>query len=323
MALIAHYLDPPGPDLLDRLRAQVGEGVIITTDARSGEAPPVNYQVLIGAHPRLEHLLAAPSLQTVVIPYAGLPEATRALLLGFPHLAVHAVKYNGAPTAELAVALLLAAAKNLLPADRAMRGGQWATTMPALTLADGTVLVLGHGSVGSRAAAAFAALGMRVVAVRRRLDGVPAQYETHTVDALPDLLPRADALIVCLPLTPATKGLLGPRELGLLRPSAVLVNVGRAQVVDEAALFQALRTGTLSAAACDVWYNEPTRLNDFAPVAPSRYPFHELGNVVMSPHRGYRGRTAELARMDVLARLLSAAARGDPMPGAIDVPAGY
>ena len=122
-----------------------------------------------------------------------------------------------------------------------------------------------------------------------------------------------------------TRGLIGETELALMSDSAILVNVGRGPVVDESALYLALRDGTLHAAGLDVWYNYPTDEPGRSATRPSEYPFHELDNVVMSPHRAGAPHTPETEslRMRALADLLNAAARGEPIPNRVDLVLGY
>jgi phosphoglycerate dehydrogenase-like enzyme len=312
--------------MVEQLRARLPPGIAVagierSTGGSSGLCS--DFDVLVGGYPRPEDL-AGPSLNAVVVPYSGLAPESRALLLDYPRVAVHRLDYNSVPTAEMAIALLLAAQKNIVAADRGLREGDWLTNLPLRLVADSVALVLGYGAVGSRVAALCTALGMRVVAVRRRHAAQEALgHDMHGPDDLHALLPLADAVLVCLPLTPKTEGLLGREELALLRSTAVVVNVGRAPVVDEAALYDALASGALFAAAMDVWYVEPTRLTRPADHRPSRYPFHRLQNVVMSPHRAFRGAAAESRRVDALVSSLLAAARGEPMPNRIDVRAGY
>ena len=121
-------------------------------------------------------------------------------------------------------------------------------------------------------------LGMSVIAVRRRAKGEEREGRAavHPLAALPKLLPQAHALVICLPLTPETEGLIGARELAVLPPSAVLVNSTRGGVLDDAALIEALKNGTLRAAGLDVFEDEP-RLNP---------GFLDLDNVVLTPHIG-------------------------------------
>jgi phosphoglycerate dehydrogenase-like enzyme len=103
----------------------------------------------------------------------------------------------------------------------------------------------------------------------------------------------------------------------------VLVNVARGPIVDEAALYHALCEGSLFAAALDVWYNYPTDEAARSCTPPSTYPFHELDNVVMSPHRAGGSTETELLRIKHLAELLNAAACGEPMPNRVDLQLGY
>src|SRR5690606_5362206 len=147
--------------------------------------------------------------------------------------------------------------------------------------------------------------------------------EVYPAAALRDLLPRANAVIICLPHTPDTDGLLGAAELALLPAPAVLVNIGRGRIVDERALYEALRDGRLAAAGLDVWYSYPPDEASRADWPPSAHPFGELDNVILSPHRG--GATDETARlrMTALAGMLNDAAAGRPLENQVDLDSGY
>jgi phosphoglycerate dehydrogenase-like enzyme len=166
---------------------------------------------------------------------------------------------------------------------------------------------------------------MQVIGVRRRAPEVATEsgVELHGVDALPDLLPRADVLHCVLPGTPHTTGLIGAREFALLPARAIVVNVGRGEVIDEEALFNALRDRRIRAAGIDVWYNYPHSQEERSNTLPSRFPFHELDNVVLSPHRAGWLSAAEDKRLTMLAELLNAAAAGQPMPSKVDKELGY
>ena len=128
-------------------------------------------------------------------------------------------------------------------------------------------------------------------------------------DALDDVLRQADYLAITLSLNETTRGLIGARELALMKPTAVLVNVARAQIVDEDALYHALARKTIAAAALDVWYRYPTAVG---PTWPSRHPFHELPNVLMTPHlSGWTEGMLE-ARAKVIAENIGRVTRGEP-----------
>ena len=130
------------------------------------------------------------------------------------------------------------------------------------------------------------------------------------------MLRRADYLAITLPLTPETRGLIGAAELGLMKPTAVLVNVARAQIVDEDALYAALAEKRLAGAALDVWYRYPSAPG---PAFPSRRPFHELPNVLMTPHvSGWTDGMME-ARASLIAGNIRRVARGEPPESIVPV----
>ena len=294
-----------------------------------GGDPPAETDILISGRPTRAQLAAAPGLRAVVIPWAGLPDEARDLMRDFPGITVHNLHHNAAPVAELAVALLLAAAKFVLRYDRALRANDWRIryerSTPTVLLEGRTALILGYGAIGRRVAGICRALGMTTLATRRNLAAPTSDGETevHPAGSLRELLPRAAAVIICLPHTPETDGLLGAEELALLPAGAVLVNIGRGRIVDEKALYEALRDGRLSAAGLDVWYSYPPDAAARAGWPPSAYPFHELDNVVMSPHRGGAADETPRLRMAALAEMLNAAAEGREMGNVVDVGVGY
>ena len=324
--LFVHLLTPPDPTALALLRSCCDPGIQFT----SGEPPaPAAYEVLVAGRPHLEHLTASPKLRLLVIPYAGLPAVTRDLLQDFPQLAVHNLHHNAALTAEMAVTLLLAAAKRIIPYDRALRQHDWRPRYQpsqALCMEGKTALILGFGQVGQRIGRLCHALGMSVIALRRQPEQplqVEYPVEVHGPPMLHQLLPRAHALIIALPATPDTEGLLGERELELLPTGAVLVNVGRGAIVSQAALYTALSSGQLGAAGLDVWYHYPLSQSEWEHTPPADFPFHTLDNVVLSPHRAGASTETEILRMTHLAELLNAIARGGPIPNRVNVQAGY
>jgi phosphoglycerate dehydrogenase-like enzyme len=328
MKLNVHMLYPNyDEEMLSHLRAKLHASIRLTT----GLEPPVpaEYHILVTGRPSREQITASPNLHTLVIPWAGLPESTRALMLDFPHIAIHNLHHNALPVAELAITLLLAAAKRIVPMDRSLRAHDWTLRYqpnPTIVLHGKTALILGFGAIGREVARLCRGLGMNVFAVRRSTNSLSGAAEGVTIaslEVLPNLLPQADAVMVCLPHTPDTTGFLGAEELALLPSTAVLVNIGRGPIVDEAALYHALCDRRLHAAGLDVWYNYPADEAARPHTPPSAYPFHELDNVVMSPHRAGHSEDTEDLRITHLAELLNTAARGDSMPNKVDLQAGY
>ncbi|MGD2142874.1 MAG: NAD(P)-dependent oxidoreductase [Anaerolineae bacterium] len=320
-----HLLRDPGPAPLEHLRVSLHSDIDLTLG--SDPSQQAEYEILVAGRPRREHITASRNLRALIIPWAGVPPETRELMLAYPDISVHNLHHNAVAAAETAVALMLAAAKFIIPIDRALRRHDWTARYrsdPAVLVEGKTLLILGYGAVGGHVAQICRGLSMRVLATRRHTSNSDPEG-IHSPEALPSLLPQADVLIVALPLTAETNGLIGQQELELLPPKAVLVNVGRGPIVEEEPLYRALRDGTLYAAGLDVWYNYPEKQAGRPRTPPSAWPFHELENVVMSPHRaGAVGSDEiELRCMDHLARLLNARARGEKMPNLVDLEAGY
>ena len=146
-----------------------------------------------------------------------------------------------------------------------------------------TVGIVGLGRVGREVARRAAAFGCRILAVNRTPhpagSGVERVYSLAELDAM---LPACDFVVLCTALGPETEGLIDARRLALMKPSAFLVNIARGQIVNEDAVYAALRDRRIGGAALDVWWQYP----DVAEPErrPSRYPFHELPNVIMTPH---------------------------------------
>lgn len=182
---------------------------------------------------------------------------------------------HAGPLAEFAALGLLAFVKGLprLLADQQSR--RW-EHYPMAELAGATVLVIGLGEIGKEVARLAKAFGMRVIAVNRsgRTES-PHVDEIRTARFLGDLLPVAHGVVLTLPLTDETRGMIDAAAIGRMHSGAVLVDIGRGGVVDEPALVQALETGQLAGAALDVFATEPL---------PADSPLWQLPNVLLSPH---------------------------------------
>ncbi len=280
-------------------------------------------EVLVAGSPPVR-LLDGTNLRHVVVPFAGVAPELRARALERPHLSVHNSHYNAAMVAHHALALAMACAYRTVAADRALRRGDWGDDTAAehsSTFLPGKVaLLVGFGHIGKALVAPLSALGMDVRAWRRRPtdDGVP----TYGPAELSQALAEADLAVVSLPATPETEGLIGPEELGTMKRSAILVNVGRGSVIHEEALYRALAEHRLRAAGIDVWYRYPEHRGKLARVFPSDFPFQELDNVVMSPHRGNDiMEWREASARDALLTL-AALARGESR-NPVDLTSGY
>ena len=184
------------------------------------------------------------------------------------------------PMAEHVLAMALAFAKRLAQNHAAMARGEFDQEEPTLAIRGATIGVLGFGGIGQATARLFRALGARVHAVNRTGRTDEPVDSIATLDELDIVLRGADIVVVSLPLTRTTRGLIGLRELELMKPDAILINVARAAIVDEDALYDHLLANPSFCAGIDTWWQEPREGGRFA----TRHPFLELPNVIGSPH---------------------------------------
>ena len=289
---------------------------------------PADYELLVTGRPERAYLEASSQLNTMLIPFAGLPEPTRALLNEFPHINVHNLHFNADETTEMALALLLSASKQLVPIDQKMRSGNWEARYAqpsASTLLSGkTALILGYGAIGQRLGRVLSAMNMNCIALNR------SSSEQHkdsgvildSINQLEDWLPKADVLMIAMPLTTQTENLIGSKQIQLLPDDTIIVNIGRAKIIDESALYNELASGRIRA-GLDVWYQYPNGPEEILKTRPSKFDFEELENVVMSPHRGGHSREMQDRRMKAIADFINMAANQEPLPNQIDLSRGY
>lgn len=225
------------------------------------------------------------------------------------------------PIAEHVVAMALAAAKRLAPRQAALARGDFNQTGLNLTLRDRVLGVLGYGGIGRATARLMRGLGMRVHAVNRsgRTDD-PVEF-VGAGDALGQVLAAADVLLVATPLTAATVGLIGAAELALMKETAIVVNVARGEIIDEAALYAHLKAHPDFTACIDAWWVEPIRHGEFR----MDHPFLDLPNVIGSPHNSFAIPGAVAGAIGQAAANVKRVLAGEPpdnLVRAVDMPAG-
>jgi phosphoglycerate dehydrogenase-like enzyme len=232
---------------------------------------------------------SAERLKLVQVPGAGLDRINRSAL---PRGAMLANAYgHETGIAEYVIGAMLVLNREFIRLDRALRQGDWQSQWAVgvapppvwSELAGKTIGILGYGRIGQSIARRARAFDMEVCAIRR---DVGQSVEDDLVllggpDIIDKLLQRSDYVVISMPATPDTTGWIGCRELGLMKPDAFLINVARAEIVDEDALYDALSRHTISGAALDVWYRYP---REVGPAAPAARRFDELPNVLMTPH---------------------------------------
>ena len=201
-------------------------------------------------------------------------------------LPVAANKGGGAePMSEHIVALALAAAKRLFIEHDNLKRGEFNQRSSNKMLRGGVCGILGFGNVGVATARLLRGFGMRIYAINRRGASAEPTDWIATPDRLDDMLRAADLLVVCAALTTETAGMIGGRELALMKDDAILVNVARGEIVDEAALYAHLKSHPQFFAGIDAWWVEPVRHGHFA----MGHPFLDLPNVIGSPHNSAGG----------------------------------
>jgi phosphoglycerate dehydrogenase-like enzyme len=210
--------------------------------------------------------------------------------------------------AEYVIGTMLALTLRLFDSVTAFRAGSWAAHQPAGGSPHGevfgkTIGIVGYGRIGRDVAQRAMPFGCKVIAANRSpLADKGDASEIYALAELDHMLPQCDVVLIAAGLGEETRGLIDARRLALMKPSALLINIGRAAIVDEEALYNALRDNRLGGAALDVWWQhwspeQPDR-------RPSRFPFHELPNVLMTPHcSGFTDGTADRRWGDLAANL--------------------
>ncbi len=261
-----------------------------------------------------EVLEAAPNLKVVARAGIGLDNVDVETATRRGVMVVNAPQSNIISAAEHTLALLLAQARNVPQAHTALVTGAWERSRwEGVELAGKTIGLVGHGRVGTLVAQRAAAFGLRVIAFDPYVSADRArELGVETMPTLEAVLVQADFVSIHLPRTAETEGLIGEKELGMMKPGARLVNTARGGIVDEAALAKAVESGHLGGAALDVFAVEPT----------TDSPLFGLPGVIVTPHLGASTREAQDKAGVTVAEMVRLALKGEFVPYAVNVSAG-
>lgn len=291
--------------------------VLVTTDRAKIEAALDDIEIAVASFPR-DLFPRARRLRWYQQWGAGadwLMRAPEVAKLDF--ILTNASGVHAIPISEHILAFMLAFARSLNHSMRAQERHEWLrlSRQEIFELAGRTLLLVGVGAIGERTAQICSALGMRVLGVRRDPSvGAPGVEAMFGVDGLPDLLPQADFVVLTVPLTQETKGMIGERELRAMKPTAYIINIGRGGTIQEKALIRALEEGWIAGAGLDVFETEPL---------PADSPLWKLENVIITAH--YSGRTPHYQErgMAIFLDNLRRYRAGQPLRNVVDKKLGY
>ena len=292
-------------------------------------APPELLESVVGARVYMgygipgEVLEAAPGLEWVHSGAAGVGSSLGPAMLSRDILFTNSAGIHAAPMSETALAMIFHFARGLDVAVRAQREGRWsapeywAADAPVTELAGAAVGIIGYGGIGREVARKAAALGSRVVAVRRKGGAGDAAGGIEVVGGargLDRVISESDYLVLAVPETRETRGMITRWRLFSMKRGSVLINVARGRLVDEEALLDALDAGHLRGAGLDVFRKEPL---------PAGHPFYSHPGVLMTPHVSATTRRFWERETELITDNIGRFVRGEPLRNLVDKKAGY
>jgi phosphoglycerate dehydrogenase-like enzyme len=279
-------------------------------------------EIMLGISLRPEQFRAARKLRWIHSPSAGVHQFLFPELVNSDVILTNGRDVHGPVVAEQVIAMILALAKQIPVAVRFQQKHVWAQEAiwrergGPREIEGATLGLVGLGSIGKNVATRAAALGMRVIAVREHPEKEkPAGVgEVLPTSRLLDLLRQSDYVVLSAPVTPETTGMIGRKQLEAMKPKACLVNVGRGQLIDEAALVEALRGRKISGAALDVFSQEPL---------PPDSPLWDLEDVLITPHTAGMAEKLWERQYALFSENLRRYLSGQPLRALVDKHAGY
>ncbi len=268
---------------------------------------------------------------------AGRPAAPRLKLLQLPGAGIDEINFDAVPAqasvcnvfeheigiSEYVLATMLQWVIPIPRLEAALRAGEWRGSHLSgpqhRELFGQTLCIIGYGRIGQEVAKRASAFGMRVLACSRTpRNGDGVVESVHSMDKMMHLLSQSDFVLLALPLSRETHGIVGAQQLAAMKSTGVIINVARGALIDEQALYDACRDHTIGGAIIDTWYRYPAMIGEHC--APSRFPFHELDNVIMTPHASAWTEQLIPRRNRLIARNLDRLVRGEPLLNVVREP---
>src|SRR5690348_16689764 len=260
-----------------------------------------------------EAIAAAPKLKVIARAGVGLDNVDVKTATNAGVMVVNAPQSNIVSAAEQAIALLFAVARRTTLANASLKSGEWKRSkFTGVEILDKTVGVVGLGKIGQLVSQRLAAFGTQIIAYDPYVQPArAAQYGVRLV-TLEELLRESDIITIHLPKTPETSGLIGERELAMVKPNVIIVNAARGGLIDEDALAIAVKEGRVGGVGLDVFATEPTTSS----------PLFEFDNVVVTPHLGASTDEAQEKAGTAVAKSVKLALSGEFVPDAVNVQGG-
>jgi phosphoglycerate dehydrogenase-like enzyme len=307
------------------------DGIVPHVVARLTTAPDIEALADDADAARLAPALAEADIVVGLAWRAEFPPAPRLRLLqcfatGVEQMNISAVPHgvtvcnvfgHEPPIAEYVIMTALTLTHGLFDSVSSFRAGSWEASFQGGGTRHGellgkTVGIIGYGRIGREVAHRAASFGVRVLAANRSpVEEATSVEQIYPLAELDRMLPECDVVVIACALVPETLGLIDGGRIALMKPDALLINIARGQIVDEEALYAALRDGRLGGAAIDVWWRYPTQ-GEPHPL-PSRFPFHELPNVLMTPHSSSFTEGTAARRFGAIAGNIDRFIRGEPL----------
>lgn len=276
-----------------------------------------------------DFIRAATNLKMIQALGAGIDKIDRQAVLDRGDIIVCNNHMNASEVAEYAIMLLFAAAKNIILSDREIRKGDWIFGFggpnPNVEIRNKTCLIVGLGNIGAEIAKRLKGFDLKLKAVTRSGESPNATLvdSITSMEKMKPYVQEADFIILSLPLTHESRGLIDSKVISWMNPSAILVNISRGEIVEEDALYQALKEKRIFAAGLDVWWNYPHFGMPGREMPSLNFPYHELDNVVMSPHRAAYSLGTQLAHLEFIRENVLRFVSGERPLNIVDMNLGY
>lgn len=325
-------LFPYRAERVEALQNALGDSVVVVRSERTAESmleEGDDAVIVVSGRVPGEYIRNAKNLKMIQALGAGVDKIDRQAVLDRGDLIVCNNHMNADEVAEYAIMLLFSAAKNIIVNDRELRKGDWTYGFggprPNVEIRSKTCLLVGLGNIGTAIAERLKGFDVRLVAATRSGENRNPDLVGTVVslEEMKSVVSESDFVILALPLTHESRSLVNEEFISWMKSSSILVNISRGEIIEESALYRALKEERILGAALDVWWRYPQWGVGTKELPPSDFPFHELDNVVISPHRAAYSRNVQQAHFRFIVENLKRFLQGEEPENIVDMNLGY